>query len=353
MSTIDTLDDAPFDAEAILGLLTTDEKADKYKHALESAIEAQERLVEAGRYEQHEHLGFEPGDCSPHHWVPSMLAGYGLVEQTYKSNSATYYRLGRSDGDEWTYYTDEAETLLELAQEPEEATTDGAGDPRKPLSEVDVDTLFNDVVGYSQVKTYLRRTLDKQAPIHHLLVGQPGSGKSMMLDSIYDNVAGATRTVLAGNQTSAQGIVDLLKAEQPPVLIVEEIEKGSKADREALMTLCGNGYIQETKADGRAGRRIELDTIVFAAGNDMDAITPPSLIDRFVPWRFEPYSREDFVTVCQVVLPRETEVDADMARVIAHTLHDEGGSTSVRVAEKVAMLVEDEDEVAELVPLMM
>jgi hypothetical protein len=347
----DELEDTPIDGKGLYRLLTSDDKADKYRRALQGAIEKQRELVERGRYEEYDHIGIEPSDCNGISWVPNMLQGYGIFIQTYNSNSSTYYRLGRMDGDEFIVYADYAEQLLELADEPAHDVASVDGDDRTPLGELDVDTLFTDVVGYETYKKFYRRTLGKQERVHHLLWGEPGSGKSMMLDSIVENVKGARRAVLSGNQTSAQGIVDMLKVERPPVLVVEEIEKGSKADREALMTLCGSGYIQETKADGRSAERMNLDTIVFAAGNDFEAITPPSLRDRFLSWEFEAYNREEFVEVCEKVLPRDIDVAPDLAAVIARTLHDETRCTSVRIAEKVGRLAETEEEVKELVPM--
>jgi len=351
MTILDELEDTPIDGKGLYTLLTSDDKAHKYRRALQGAIDKQREMVERGTYEEYDHMGIEPSDCNGFHWVPNKLQQYNIFTLTYSSSRTTYYRLGEMDGDQFIDYADYAEELLELAEEPAHDDASVDGDDRTPLEELDVDTLFTDVVGYEMEKKYYRRTLRKEEWVHHLLWGEPGSGKSMMLDSIVDNVKGARRTVLSGNQTSAQGIVDMLKVERPPVLVVEEIEKGSKADREALMTLCGSGYIQETKADGRSAERMSLDTIVFAAGNDLEAITPPSLRDRFMAWEFDAYNREEFVEVCEKVLPRDIDVGPDLAAVIARTLHDETRCTSVRIAEKVGRLAETEEEVKELVPI--
>jgi hypothetical protein len=351
MTILDELEDTPIDGKGLYTLLTSDDKAQEYRRALQGAIDKQRELVEKGSYDRHDHIGIEPSDCNGMHWVPNKLQRYGIFTQTYKSNRSTYYRLGAMDGDQFIDYADYAEQLLELADEPARDVDGEDSDDRTPLGELDVDTLFNDVVGYQMEKKYYRRTLRKQEQVHHLLYGEPGSGKSMMLDSIVENIKGARRTVLSGNQTTAQGIVDLLKTEQPPVLVVEEIEKGSKADREALMTLCGSGYIQETKSDGRSAERIKLDTIVFAAGNKLEAITPASLRDRFARWEYNSYNRDEFVEVCEKVLPRDIGVASDLAPVIARTLHDETQCTSVRIAEKVGRLAETEEEVRELAPM--
>ena len=343
--------DVQFDHRAVLDMLTDDKNAETYRRVLEAAIAYQEEHIDSDLWTSYDHAGFETKDLGAMGWEPNQFVRHGLFNVAYSSNSSTAWRIGQKVGDEWEHYHEHAATMLELARgdgSDHEVEADGVG---TPLDDLDVSKLFTDVVGYEQEKKWYRRTLERRTQVHHLLVGEPGSGKSMMLDSIVENVAGARRVVLAGNQSTAQGVVNILRAEQPPVLVVEEIEKGSKADREALMTLCGTGYIQETKADGRGGARIELDTIVFAAGNDRDAITPPSLVDRFLVWEYVQYNREEFVEVCTKVLPRDNNVSTGMAEAIGNKMYSQLGSTSVRDAQSIASLAEDVDEVDELVAL--
>lgn len=338
------------DRDALVAKIRNDERL---FDALVAAIDYQSEEADMDRWQKHPHVGFEASDLGIRGWELSQLAETGFITKSYDSNSSTYWRLGtdRGDGDEydWDLLHEEAKEVVTLAVEDETDQTE-SGDPEYPsMDDVDVADLFTDVVGYEQEKKWFRRTIDRGKQVHHLLVGQPGSGKSMMLDDILE-LPGAHRVVFSGNSSSAAGIRDLLVEEKPRFLVVEEIEKGEKSDREALMTLCGQGYVEVTKGD-RGSEKVELDTIVFAAGNQPDKITPPSLVDRFMVWEFEQYDRVDFVEVCRGVLPREEDVDADLSEFIAEELYDQYGNTSVRDALDIAGLADDEEDVRELVSL--
>lgn len=350
------IEDTPFDAEKLYRMLTDDDNASTYRRILEAAIEYQESHFDEDAWAKRDVYGIEAADVNAQGWELEQFVRAGVMTKTFSSGSGAVYRLSTEDVDGYVPHHEAAAQVLEVAEsdsslhtvtsdEADTETVEGS------LDDIDASELFTDVVGYEKEKKWYRRTLDNQEQVHHLMVGEPGSGKSMFLDDIVENVPGARRVVFTGNQTSAQGVVDVLKTEQPSVLVVEEIEKGAKADREALMTLCGNGYIQETKGDGRSGERLELDTIVFAAGNDRASITPESLVDRFLVWEYEQYTREEFIDVCTSVLPREADVDTETARRIAAEMYDQANSTSVRDAEDIARLVEDPTEVNELVSL--
>jgi|APHM01.1.fsa_nt_gi Holliday junction DNA helicase ruvB N-terminus. len=349
--------DAAFDAQQLYDLLTDGDNADTYRSVLERCIAYQEDRYDPETWDSSAVRGIEAGDVGAAGWELEQLRRAGVLTKTFSSNSGAVYRLASESGEGYVNHHEEAARVLELAESDTELQTSAAGGETQPtpgadsLADVDVDDLFTDVVGYDDEKKWYRRTLDKQEQVHHLLVGEPGSGKSMFLDSIVENVPGARRVVFTGNQSTAQGVVDILKSERPPVLVVEEIEKGDKRDREALMTLCGNGYIQETKGDGRSGEVIDLDTIVFAAGNQRSDITPESLVDRFLVWEYEQYTQDEFEEVCRNVLPRETGVDEETAEWVAIQMYEQAGCTSVRDAEDIARLVDDVAEVEQLVSM--
>ncbi len=321
--------------------------------AMVAAIDYQSEEADMDRWQEYPHVGFEVNDLGIHGWELSQLAGTGFITKSYSSSNKSYWRVGIDHGDgddhDWELLHEEAKEVVTLAVEDE---TDQAtsGDPDYPsMDAVDVKSLFTDVVGYEDEKKWFRRTINRGKQVHHLLVGQPGSGKSMMLDDILE-LPGAHRVVFSGNSSSAAGIRDLLVKEKPRFLVVEEIEKGDKSDREALMTLCGQGYVEVTKGD-RGSEKVELGTTVFAAGNQSDKITPDSLVDRFMVWEFEQYDRDEFVEVCRGVLPREEDVDGDLSEFIAEELYDQYQNTSVRDALDIAGLSDDREDVRELVSL--
>lgn len=321
--------------------------------AMVAAIDYQTEEADMDRWQEYPHVGFEVNDLGIHGWELSQLKETDFITKSYNSSNKSYWRVGidLGDGDDhdWELLHEEAKEVVTLAVENETDQTT-SGDPEYPsMDGVDVEDLFTDVVGYEDEKKWFRRTIDRGKQVHHLLVGQPGSGKSMMLDDILE-LPGAYRVVFSGNSSSAAGIRDLLVEEKPRFLVVEEIEKGEKSDREALMTLCGQGYVEVTKGD-RGSEKVGLDTTVFAAGNQSDKVTPDSLVDRFMVWEFEQYDRDEFVEVCRGVLPREEDVDGSLSEFIAEELYDQYENTSVRDALDIAGLSDDREDVRELVSL--
>lgn len=304
---------------------------DRVLRVLENAIEWMEVPDNQHRMEEYDHIGFEATDVRAGGWEFKKLTQAGVIERTYNANSGSYYRV----------------TDIETAKQIVDGSRESQKTPATTVEPEDIDPseLFVDVVGRDKAKKWLRRTIDRGEQVHHLLHGPPGSGKSMITDDI-SRLPNAERVVLSGGSTTAVGIRDTLR-DNPAYLVIEEIEKGSKADREALMTACGEGYVKVTKSG--VNERIELDTIVVATSNDLASITPGSLVDRFMEWEFEQYDETEFIDVCTEVLPRDYSVSEDLARCIATQVYHKIDSTQVRDTTRIAKLADDQAEVEELV----
>jgi len=326
----------PVDTGKVASIASDIRDDDRLVSALESAVDVHKEKEGSDKWEEYDHAGFTYDDLGCPPWTLTQLCQKGVLKKTYSSNNGTtQYRVDDVDA---------AEEVLKIAS----GDHDSEADPEASLEDVDPESLFENVVGRDEKKKWFRRTIAEDVDVHHLLCGAPGSGKSTITDELVE-LPGARRVVLSGNQSSAAGIVDLLLEEQPTILVVEEMEKGSKADREALMTLCGQGYVEVTKGGGHGSEQVNLDTIVFATANDVDAITPPSLVDRFLTWEFERYSFEEFKEVCVGVLPEKYPIDEDLAAHIARELYERADSSSVRSAEDVAKLARTPHEVEMLV----
>jgi hypothetical protein len=83
-----------------------------------------------------------------------------------------------------------------------------------------------------------------------------------------------------------------------------------------LLSVMESGDILETKYKRQRG--LKLDLAVFAAGNTDKAIAP-ELMSRFGGGvlYFKPYSKEEFLNVCQSYLSRYERVPTDIGSLIA------------------------------------
>ena len=299
-----------------------------------------ERLVNTSRdgedyidnWRNGSYLGISVDDVPAQGWEFNQLKG--VLEKVFDSNSSSHYRIRDIE---------EAKSMLPRAR-------GGDGEEQgESYTEEDLMGLFDDVVGHVDKRKWFRKTLEADNPVHHLLVGKPGTGKSTILDDILD-LPGAEMVVGAGRQSTAAGVTEVLTERQPDILVVEEIEKMRKSDAEALLTLCGNGYVKTSKSG--SNQKVELDTKVFASANVKSKVSPESLVSRLMVWEFEEYSLEEYEDVCVGTLPEKCGVGEEVAKEIANVIYEEMGTTDPREAERVASLISDEEDIRPLVKSM-
>ncbi|MDQ3977445.1 MAG: ATP-binding protein, partial [Thermoproteota archaeon] len=124
------------------------------------------------------------------------------------------------------------------------------------------DQLFNNIVGYNDVKKLFRMSLSSEKPVHVLLVGPPASAKTLfMLECIKLERSFFT----LGSHSTKSGMIDYLFKDRPRYLIVDEIEHMPMKDQTALLSLMETGIIAETKY--QKTRNTQMKTWVFATSN--------------------------------------------------------------------------------------
>ena len=201
--------------------------------------------------------------------------------------------------------------------------------------------LFAPIVGYDDVKRFIRKTVTERRRIHHALIGPPATAKSMFLDEI----ARLPRAEwVHGPSATRAGVTRLLLERSPDFLVIDEADKMGRSDAySVLLPLCETGRITETTATRRVDR--QLGTIVFLSANDERKL-PPAIQSRFRRWHFEPYTREEFIAVARAVLTtREGRSEDDALHIAAECW--EHGARDVREPRAVARLCESREEIAE------
>jgi Holliday junction DNA helicase RuvB len=171
---------------------------------------------------------------------------------------------------------------------------------------------FGQIEGHEPVKRLLTRALEAEKPVHVLIVGPPGCGKTQLLQVIatLPNARYAT-----GPTISTSGLFTyLLDHPATRILVIDEIEKAPETDLYLLLTLMESGVITRMQH-----RRIEEEhrTVwVFAAANDAGAL-PPALVSRFVRLDLRAYSVEETRSITERVLIKREGVAPARAREIA------------------------------------
>src|ERR687888_1369857 len=158
--------------------------------------------------------------------------------------------------------------------------------------EVHKDDFFEYIIGYNDIKKFLRMSINTEEPIHILLIGPPASAKTMFIKSMMMKLNNSYFTD-GGNSTKA-GMLEYIFDNRPKYLLIDEIDKMSAKDQAFLLNLMETGIISETKH--RKTRTAQVKTFVFATSNTIQNVMAP-LQSRFFVVNLEPYTYEEFYEI--------------------------------------------------------
>ena len=92
----------------------------------------------------------------------------------------------------------------------------------------------------------LEQALHADHPIHVLLVGPPGIGKTQLLKAVERAYKENSYFALASGSTGA-GMINQCFETQPRYLLIDEIEDLRESDQATLLSLLQDGVLVETK----------------------------------------------------------------------------------------------------------
>ena len=185
--------------------------------------------------------------------------------------------------------------------------------PTASLKKNGEDDIFNNIYGHDEIKQIIQLALRAERPVHVLLTGSPGCGKTQFLEDIkgyYNDKAYFT----IGAHSTKSGMLDYLFDIRPRFLLIDEIEHMPAKDQAVLLSLMQSQIISETKY--RKTRQTQLKCSVFATSNGTKKMLDP-LLSRFVVIKVGKYSYEEFKKVAMKVLrERESVEDENLAIAI-------------------------------------
>src|SRR5919108_801213 len=104
--------------------------------------------------------------------------------------------------------------------------------------------LFQDIVGYDNIKRLFGMAFESDSATHILLTGPPASAETMFLQSLLKQLK-KSYFVDGGNATKA-GIIDYLFENHPRYLLIDEIDKLAPKHQTMLLNLMETGIVSET-----------------------------------------------------------------------------------------------------------
>jgi Holliday junction DNA helicase RuvB len=118
--------------------------------------------------------------------------------------------------------------------------------PQEPPEE----RFFSNIVGYSDIKKLMMRSIISKEPSHILLTGPPASSKTIFLLEMDKGLDHAY--FIDGVSSSGAGMVDYLFDHQSiKYLLIDEIDKMKVSDQVALLNVMETGILSETKSRER------------------------------------------------------------------------------------------------------
>ena len=199
---------------------------------------------------------------------------------------------------------------------------------------------FSSIYGYEDIKKLLMRCISAKEPTHVLLIGPPGSCKTVFLlemDRGLDNKTYFTDATSA----SGPGIVDYLFENDIKYLLIDEIDKLQRKDQSVLLNLMENNVLIETKVCKT--RKKEMKVSVFATCNDIAKISS-ALKSRFIVLQLEEYTYDQFLEIAKHLLAKIYGMNEVISDMIADAIWN-SGSKDVRDLLKVGKLARSPEDV--------
>ncbi|MGD9533183.1 MAG: AAA family ATPase [Candidatus Nitrosocosmicus sp.] len=206
--------------------------------------------------------------------------------------------------------------------------------------------LFGNIVGYDEIKKIFNYVLNSSLPVHVLLVGPPGSAKTLFL---MECMKLPRSYFTLGSHSTKAGMLDHLFNSRPKHLIVDEIEYMAVKDQAALLSLMETGILSETKFEKT--RTSVMRTWVFASCNDEKKLLTP-LLSRFFVLYFKKYNYKSFEKIANHILKRECNLEKELSTLIANLVWNKLKSRDIRDCIKIGRIAKNQDDIISIIKIL-
>jgi Holliday junction DNA helicase RuvB len=202
--------------------------------------------------------------------------------------------------------------------------------------------VFNDIVGYDDIKKLFIMAVNSSEPIHITLAGPPASAKTifmrclMVLPSSY---------FIDGSNMSKPGLIDYIFKNNIKYLLIDEIDKISRKDQTVFLNLMETGIVSETKYNKT--RKIETKISLFATCNDLNKIIHP-LRSRFLSLTLKGYSYEEFHQIVTKLLSKRN-INQKIIDEVVYAVWYNIQSKNIRDCIKIAQMANSVEDIIFLV----
>jgi hypothetical protein len=206
------------------------------------------------------------------------------------------------------------------------------------------ESIFSEIVGYADIKKLLLRCIRSsyydEEPMHVILDGPPASAKSMFLIQMQRKLEDVY--FVDCTNASGPGMIEYLFKNDVKYLLLDEVEKMSKADQNVLLNVMETGMLTSTKVRKTGSKRMNIS--VYATTNDIDAISKP-FRSRFTELSLPAYSYDEFCNIAAKLLDTRHKHPEELSLKVANIVWNKIKSKDVRDVLTIGKLSKSLDDV--------
>src|SRR5215213_8073752 len=204
--------------------------------------------------------------------------------------------------------------------------------------------IFNDIVGYEDIKKLFLMSINSEEPIHIALAGPPASAKTIFMKCL---MVLPNSYFVDGSNMSKSGLIDYIFNNNIKYLLIDEIDKISPKDQTVFLNLMETGIVSETKFNKT--RKMETKISIFATCNDINKIIHP-LRSRFLSLVLKGYSYEEFHTIVTQLLSQKN-LNQKIIDEVVYAVWYNIKSKNIRDCIKIAQMAKSVDDILFLVKI--
>ncbi|VFJ15290.1 AAA family ATPase [Candidatus Nitrosocosmicus franklandus] len=273
-----------------------------------------------------------------------------MQESSSSSSSTTYYNGNeefRDFDDKFVTSGAKRNTRLKKTQKVDQVVSDSdISHSPESIQLENSDQLFENIVGYDDVKKIFNYAINSSLPVHILLVGPPGSAKTLFL---MECMKLPRSYFTLGSHSTKAGMLDYLFNHRPRNLIIDEIEYMAIKDQAALLSIMETGILSETKFEKT--RKSVMRTWVFASCNNEKKLLTP-LLSRFFVLYFKKYDFKTFERISNHILSKECNLDLEISSLIANLVWNKLKSRDIRDCIKIGRICKNKEDVNMIVRIL-
>jgi Holliday junction DNA helicase RuvB len=204
--------------------------------------------------------------------------------------------------------------------------------------------IFNDIVGYDDIKRLFLMAINSVESIHIALAGPPASAKTIFMRCL---LALPNSYFIDGSNMSKPGLIDYIFKNNVKYLLIDEIDKIPPKDQTVFLNLMETGIVSETKYNKT--RKMEIQISIFATCNDLNKIIYP-LRSRFLSLILKGYSYEEFHQIVTNLLSKKY-IHQKIIDEVVSAVWNNIKSKNIRDCIKIAQMAKSVDDILFLVKI--